>query len=331
MNTLFLPARRLLPAALLLLAWSGPAAAQSPLRVGSANPAVAEPPIPRPRTVPVVVPLFRGLEFRDYASHSFPYTPPPGGRKRWAKIILSADYSVTAGRQFDRTGEISVGHACLFLGTTAEPSDGVAQAWHVERDVTDYAALLTTARTGQTQLGNIVNSQYTGIIRGSAALLFYPAAPHEAAPPTPDLVLPLPGGGNGQKALGSGTDTLTETLTLPANITGAYLDLLTQSQGGDEFWYLGVPDALASKLQTGGGTAFREAQITVDGIPAGIAPVLPWIYTGGIDPGWWRPIPAVQTLNFLPYRVNLTPFAGLLSNGRPHTIGVRVVNTTGTR
>ena len=34
----------------------------------------------------------------------------------------------------------------------------------------------------------------------------------------------------------------------------------------------------------------------------------------------------MQTLNLVPYRVDLTPFAGLFSNGKPHTVGVRVFN-----
>ena len=57
-----------------------------------------------------------------------------------------------------------------------------------------------------------------------------------------------------------------------------------------------------------------------------MAPVYPWIYTGGIDPFLWEPIPGVQTLNFVPYRVDLTPFAGVLSNGQPHTVAVSVFN-----
>lgn len=38
------------------------------------------------------------------------------------------------------------------------------------------------------------------------------------------------------------------------------------------------------------------------------------------------PIPGLQTLEFVPYRINLTPFAGLLSNGKPHTIALNVFN-----
>jgi hypothetical protein len=37
----------------------------------------------------------------------------------------------------------------------------------------------------------------------------------------------------------------------------------------------------------------------------------------------------VQTLNFTPYRVDLTPFAALLSNGQPHTVALSVFNANG--
>ena len=84
---------------------------------------------------------------------------------------------------------------------------------------------------------------------------------------------------------------------------------------------------MANELFSCGGTAFREAEVTIDGQPAGLAPVYPWIFTGGIDPLLWRPIPSVQTLNFLPYRVDLTPFAGVLSNGQPHQVGLSVFNS----
>jgi len=35
----------------------------------------------------------------------------------------------------------------------------------------------------------------------------------------------------------------------------------------------------------------------------------------------------VQTLNFIPYRVDLTPFAATLSNGQPHTVSLSVFNS----
>jgi Peptide N-acetyl-beta-D-glucosaminyl asparaginase amidase A len=78
-----------------------------------------------------------------------------------------------------------------------------------------------------------------------------------------------------------------------------------------------------------GSTGFREGEVSIDGQPAGVAPIYPWIYTGGIDPYLWRPIPGVHTLNFEPYRVDLTPFAGMLSNGQPHTVALNVYNADG--
>ena len=66
--------------------------------------------------------------------------------------------------------------------------------------------------------------------------------------------------------------------------------------------------------------------MTLDGQPAGVVPVYPWIFTGGIDPYLWVPIPGVNTLNFEPYRIDLTPFAAQLDDGNPHTIAVSVFN-----
>jgi hypothetical protein len=124
----------------------------------------------------------------------------------------------------------------------------------------------------------------------------------------------------------SSSDQLSTTFTLPMNIEQAYLDVVTQGQQSDEFWYSCVPNSLTTELQSCGGTAFREAEISIDGQPAGVAPVFPWVFTGGIDPFLWVPTPGVQTLDLVPYRVNLTPFAGLLSNGQTHTVAMNVLN-----
>ena len=107
---------------------------------------------------------------------------------------------------------------------------------------------------------------------------------------------------------------------MPTNIERVYLDVIAQSQSNDEFWYFCVPNDQTSNLESCGNTAFRETEVWIDGQPAGVAPVYPWIYTGGIDPYLWEPIPGVQTLDFKPYRVDLTPFAGVLSDGNAHTV-----------
>jgi hypothetical protein len=295
--------------------------------VGSQNTSTADPPVGVPNEKPCVVQLYSNLEFADFSAKTYEYTPACAGP--WKKIVFSADFNVTAGVQFDRTAQVSLGHVNIYYGTTPEPSQTLGPSWHVERDLTDYTALFQTSQTGEVDLGNLVNSTYTGIIFGSASLQFYSAHhdwDRDDRRVLPDAVYPLPNAAGGAKGLFTTTDQLSETFTLPTNIERAYLDVISQSQSNDEFWYTCVPNDVASELQSCGNTGFRETEVSVDGQAAGIAPVYPWIFTGGIDPFLWSPIPGVQTLNFVPYRVDLTPFAGLLSDGQPHTISLSVFN-----
>lgn len=316
-----------LPSFVTLAASAAPAPGFVP---GSPNVPVADPAVPRPPGRSCVVPLFNGFQFTDFSNHPYTYAPPTGCGRAWAKVVLEADFSVTAGRQFDRTASLWLGGANIYFGTTQEPSATVAPSWHIERDVSDFASLLANPQSGQAILGNIVDSTYTGVISGSARLVFYPANILAPKVDAPDAVFPLSDGtAGGPVTLNTGTDTLSRTFTLPTNVERAYLDVFAQGQGGDEFWYSCVPDDLADELQSCGGGAFRETQVSIDGQAAGVAPVYPWIFTGGIDPYMWRPTPGVQTLNFLPYRVDLTPFAALLNDGSPHTVTITVTGANG--
>jgi hypothetical protein len=298
--------------------------------IGSANVAIADPAVPRPSTQPCNVALFINQAFADFNNHSFNYTPPASCPGPWSKVVLEVDLSINAGRQYDRTAHIWLGGVNIYTGTTAEPSASVARSWHVERDITDYSALFTSAQQGSVDLGNLVNSTYTGILQGTATLQFYPAVQGVTSLRTPDVVYPLSASASGGAVtLNTPTDQLTQTITFPTNVERAFVDVLAQGQSGDEFWYSCVPNAQSSQLQSCGGTAFREVEISIDGQAAGVAPVYPWIFTGGIDPLLWRPTPGVQTLNLLPYRVDLSPFAGQLSNGKAHTVALNVYNANG--
>ena len=300
--------------------------------IGSSNTVTADPPVSRPEVTPCVVPLFSGSQFVNFNIQTYQYTPPADCPGPWQKVIFTADFNVTAGRQFDRTAIVDMGFVNLYFGTTPEPRHNLSPSWHVERDLTEYSNLFTNPQTGSVILGNLVNGTYTGVISGSAALEFYPADSDRHSGHVADLVLPLrqpngSGGFNEPAFLFTPTDQLASTFDLPTNVERAYLDVITQSQFIDEFWYTCVPNDVASELQSCGSTAFREGEISIDGQPAGVAPVYPWIYTGGVDPFFWEPIPGVQTLNFVPYRVDLTPFAGVLSNGQAHTLALNVFNS----
>ena len=292
--------------------------------VGSSNPVTPEPPVARPATTPCTVTLFSEEAFFNYTGKTIQYAPPSACPGPWAKVVLTIDFSVTEGVQYDRTASLYLGNANIFYGTTAEPNK-LGPAWHVERDLTDLSALFKTRQSGKAIIYNIVNSSYTGVIHGTAKLLFYPTSMTVAAPVVPDLVIPV-SSVNSPYELDSTGSEVTATVAAPHNVEKAYLDVISQSQHDDEFWYLCVPSAVTSELESCGNTAFRETEITIDGQPAGVAPVYPWIYTGGIDPFLWEPITGIQTLNFKPYRVDLTPFAGVLSDGAKHTLGISVYN-----
>ena len=294
---------------------------------GTSLEVTADPLVPRPSTKHCEVTLLTDQAFADFNNKNFNFTPPADCPGPWAKVIFTADFSIQAGVQFDRTGQVFLGNVNLYFGTTAEPLQNQTDTWHVERDLTDYASLFKTPQTGYASLGNIVGADgLTSTIFGTFKLVFYQADFGNQAPRTADLVLPLPNNGNGSVQLNNSNPELTQTFTLPTNVESAYIDVLAQSQNQEEQWFLCLPNSVASDVGDCGNTGFRQVDVSIDGKPAGVAPVFPWIYTGGVDPGLWIPIPGVQTLNLLPYRVDLTPFAGVLSDGQQHTVGVTVYN-----
>lgn len=338
-----------LAALVLAVPYSAPPGAQSEPTLGSRNVTIADPPVPVPATKPCVVQLFLTEEFgpkgentrMDSVPHPFSYEPPSGCNAPWAKVVLEADFSVDAGHQYDRTASIWLNGVNLYFGTTEEPSPDFGPSWRVERDLTDYTALLRSSGTGAALINNWVDAQRASIIKASARLLFYPSDARFPAPGTPDEVYPLNGSGNTPANLQNGNDELLRKMTFPLNATRIYLDVFAQSQFHDEFWYTCLPDqyiqqttAFAMKRGYKGaparpracnGGSYREVEVSVDGQPAGLAPIYPWVYTGGIDPYLWRPTPGIQTLNFVPYRLDLTPFAGLVSDGAQHSVAVRVL------
>lgn len=316
------------------------ALAQSTNRqVGTQFTVTADPLVSRPHTRSCVVTLFQDYQFALFSetTQTFSFAPPAGCAGPYNKVVLDVDFSENAGTQFDRTASIYLGNANIYFGTTPEPLSNATNTWHVERDITDYSALLASSQQGTMVLQNCTGqncgsafSFLNGVFTVTAKLELFPAPGHSPASRTPDIVLPIEqsngsGGLNFPAFLSTPTDTFATTFNLPTNIEEVYLDIVAQSQQEDEQWYACFPNDLSSinDLFGCGNTDFREGEVTIDGQLAGIAPVSPWVFTGFL-PDQWQPIPAVQTLDFVPFRVNLTPFASLLSDGNPHTIAVDV-------
>ena len=265
--------------------------------------------------------------------YRFDFTPPVACPGNWAKVVVEADFSVPAGRQFDRTVALWLGGVNLYFGTTIEPSPDVAQHWHVERDLTDYASLFKRGHPGSVILNNWVSPTTNSPIYVSVRLQFYPTGTHAPAAVAADRVYALSSDERGEQAeLATPGAELSRRLMLPRNVERAYLDVIAQSQAHDERWYTCVDKAYLEQtrayslegFEACDGGAFRGIEVLVDGQPAGLAPVYPWVFTGGIAPHLWLPTPGLQAANFIPFRVDLTPFAGLLDDGQAHTVAVRV-------
>jgi hypothetical protein len=184
------------------------------------------------------------------------------------------EFTVTAGRQFDRTASLYLGNTNIYFGTTAESRRTLSPSWHIERDVTDLSAAFHIAQSGQAIVYNVVNSRFTGIIFGTDRLLSCLADACNPAPAVPDVIIPM-SGVNSPYGLDTTASQVTATFNAPRNVERAYLDVIAQSQSNDEFWHLCVPNDAANKLQSCGNTAFRETEVMIDGKAAGVAPVYP--------------------------------------------------------
>jgi hypothetical protein len=187
-----------------------------------------------------------------------------------------------------------------------QPSpDGIE--WSVEKDVTRYSDTFRNGQDVEMLIGNVVDDTYTGIIDVKVTLTFYAGTPAAA----PDRVLTL-------------QDT---SLTTPRNSERIVAEVYATGSGGgcEEYWYLTVPAEAPYSCQADGGP-YREVQIKVDGQLAGIAAPFPTVWTGGwSNPFLWYVVPGPRAFDIKPIEYDLTPFAGLLNDGRPHRVEVSVV------
>ncbi|WP_406513341.1 peptide-N4-asparagine amidase A [Streptomyces sp. NBC_00161] len=274
------------------------------------DPLTAAPPVARPATRSCEVTVAEA-QFRDYTPYLGNYTPPTAcGSGSWAKVVLRLDGKVK-GRQYDRLGHLSLGGVEILRTSTPEPSpDGIT--WSVEKDVTRYRDTLSRPQPVEMLIGNVVNDTYTGVIDVKVTLTFYAADRdrHTPAPDTPDRVLPL----------------TTPSVTTPRNTERLLAEVYATGSGGgcEEYWYMTAPDAAPYSCKAADGP-YREVRISVDGQLAGIAAPFPTVWTGGwSNPFLWYVTPAPRAFDVQPVVYDLTPYAALLNDGRPHRIEVSV-------
>ncbi|MFG2988071.1 peptide-N4-asparagine amidase [Streptomyces sp. NPDC048257] len=272
------------------------------------DPLTAAPPVTRPATRSCQVTLAEA-QFRDFTPYRGDYTPPAGcGTGRWAKVVLRLDGKVK-GRQYDRLGHLSLGGVEVLRTSTPQPSpDGIT--WSVEKDVTRYRDTLARPQPVEMLIGNVVDDTYTGVIDVKVTLTFYAADGRTPAPDTPDRVLPL----------------TSPSVTTPRNTERLLAEVYATGSGGgcEEYWYMTTPDAAPYSCKAADGP-HREVRVLVDGQVAGIAAPFPTVWTGGwSNPFLWYVTPGPRAFDVQPIRYDLTPYAALLNDGRPHRIEVSV-------
>jgi hypothetical protein len=309
---------------------AGPAAAASQPASASAietnygNPVTALPPVTRPPVPHCTVTVMQ----HDFAnSYGQPFTgtvtPPAACPGPWTKVVMDWSGSV-AGRQYDRLAGVWLGGAEIFRTSTPEP-DPAGITWHVAKDISAFIPLLSRPEPVVADLGNIVNSTYTGVYSMTMTFTYYQAQGRYRPAGHADDIVPLSGSttSTGWYTLGAG-QSASKTVTLPRNLTGVTAEVYARGGGCDEQWFTAVPSDLAARYPTYlcGGGPYREVQVAVDGTPAGLAQPYPVVYTGGIVPTLWHPIPAIDSFLTHPYDINLTPFVGRLTDGKPHTVTI---------
>ncbi|PIA42184.1 hypothetical protein AQUCO_02100210v1 [Aquilegia coerulea] len=264
--------------------------------------------------------------------------------QNFSKIVL--EWKATCkGRQFDRIFGVWLGGVEILRSCTAEPrATGIV--WTVEKDITRYSSLLKDPQTLAVQLGNLIDSTYTGIYHVNITLHFYPAEEHPQYPFKPkhadlksgydfpaDLILPISRNlplKDGQWFLvQNSTDVQLKKFSIPRNAYKAVLEVYLSPHQSDEFWYGNPPNdyLLANNLTNSPGNGpFREIVVTLDGMVVGAVFPFTVIYTGGVNPLLWRPITGIGSFDLPSYDIELTPFLGNILDGKQHEFGFGVTN-----
>lgn len=194
-----------------------------------------------------------------------------------------------------------------------------------------YDALWKTNQKLIFDLGNLVDSTYTGIYNTTLTATFFTVPD---SPLTADEILPISAMRSAQNQ-GSvfrvPGQNASVSYTLSQNVKRAVVSLQACGQATEEFWYT---NAFASEENTFaattgalyGGSPWREVQLLIDGQLAGVSWPFPIIFTGGIVPGFWRPIVGIDAFDLREHEIDITPFLPLLLDGNAHNFEIRVAS-----
>jgi len=184
-------------------------------------------------------------------------------------------------------------------------------------------------------LGNYIVGPYNGSFNATLSITFYNLlAPLPQIPSDEIISLSkrLKVGHNTHFDLP--TDDASTSISIPNSTSRLVLDVLASGNWQEEFWYSNVPNEYVDTFQNWnisllGQGSFREVMVYIDNNPVAVVWPFEVVFTGGICPGFWRPIVGHRTFDLPTYRIDMTPFIPLLRKGN-HRIEFAVRGQSGT-
>lgn len=216
----------------------------------------------------------------------------------------------------------------VFRTSTAEPTkDGIT--WSYVKDMSSYLALFRQPQKIIFDLGNLVDDTYTGAWHTTLTATYFTAK--DLLEPA-DIIFPVSAHGSSADQPSHFTtpeSRAINVLAIPQNARKAVFSISACGQAAEEFWWSNV---LSSDTQVFGSdntlyghSPFRELQLIIDGQLAGVAWPFPVIFTGGVVPGFWRPIVGIDVFDLLEDEIDVTPFLPMLNDNQDHSFEIRVV------
>ncbi|EJD43826.1 hypothetical protein AURDEDRAFT_167205 [Auricularia subglabra TFB-10046 SS5] len=259
-----------------------------------------------------------------------PQDAPCGPVGKWAAVTMNLTvYAI--GTQYDRLTEIYLGHVEIWRSSSAEPTK-TGTIWTTIKDVTHYTALFAKPNDLMMDFSNIIDESILldAPFEVTISATFHAPNPSYPTPRTADLILPLSNRSPTFPNFFTISDDAGATtgIQLPDNTVQALVEVYCSGNSAEEFWYSNTPDEFVPYFPdtvTPKGP-FREVQVLVDGLLAGVVWPFPVIYTGGVTPSNWRPLTAYGTYDQPHYVVDITPLLPVLLSGNnsAHNITLRV-------
>jgi hypothetical protein len=182
------------------------------------------------------------------------------------------------------------------------------------------------------ELNNVIDGdRYTGSFNATLEALYFDDVYQGLHPAEHIYAISTRSSANNTTSLFSlPGDSGSVDLTLPRNTKTAVVSIMASGNAAEEFWFTNVPTEYVNTFPGNEGwlygySPFREVQLLIDDQLAGVSWPFPILFTGGVDPGAWRPIVGIDTYELPSFEIDVTPWLGLLTDGKPHKFGFRVV------